>query len=88
MWAKGTSAFLQNQRGTELEGAAQRVSELLVKAYQRHIERSETKRGKMRPVKPGTQKRKDREGIRPGLPPLIRTGQLSRSLTGFVRRRR
>lgn len=42
--------------------------------------------GAMKPVAPSTQKKKDRQGIAVGLPPLMFTGQLVNSLAEFVKK--
>ena len=55
--------------------AANAVGEAMVAAIKKGVMARE-----IAPVKEQTQKRKDREGLRPGLPPMVRTGQLLRSL--------
>lgn len=80
LWRRGTRELMRANDPSRLMIAATRVGEHIVKSFESHIEEGRAVfRGQsraMRPVKRGTQKRKDREGIRPGLPPMYRTGQL------------
>jgi hypothetical protein len=85
-WLDGAETALGgSQESAKLMKASNGVGRALVGLYQRHIEQS-VGRGKIKPVTDGTQRRKDREGIEPGLPPLIRTGQLIESFIFQVRR--
>jgi hypothetical protein len=72
----------QPRQGSRLLAAAQKIAELMVTVFTARVQK-----GQLKPVTRATQKAKDREGIRAGLPPLIRTGALLRSLVGKAVRR-
>lgn len=87
VWRDGVRKFLASGMWSDLASIAQHVSDAIVTTYQRHILGGVTATGSMAPVLPSTQKQKDRE-VRPGLQPLVRTGQLLRSLVASARKSR
>lgn len=68
-----------------LDDAAKRLGTFMSKTIQKHISRSMGEHGSIKPVTESTQRRKDRK-YGTGLPPLIRSGALMRSLVGMWRR--
>lgn len=85
IWQRGIGEFMRAESDEPLLRAARDLGELAVEETRKHIDRSEGRDGPIAPVTPGTQARKDRE-VGPGKPPLVRTGQLYRSLVGESRR--
>lgn len=80
IWSAATSSYLRmGGSGEGLFRAAERIGKFLIQCYQIHIRQGSGAAGAFKPVTPRTQKTKDREGERPGLPPMWRTGQLMRS---------
>lgn len=82
-WKGAIRTFIKRPSINGLVRSAKEVADGLVDAIRERVEA-----GRLKPVTAATQKRKDREGIRPGLPPLIRTGALLRGLQGKGERKR
>jgi len=75
IWLQAARAVVnENNRGAFMD-AARSVADAMIKYMHKGVAA-----GELRAVKPSTQKRKDREGLRPGLPPMVRTGQFLRSM--------
>lgn len=59
--------------------AGNKIGQLMIEAYEKHIKQSIGLRGRIKPVADITRKAKERETGKTGLPPLVRSGQLVRS---------
>ena len=79
LWLSASRAVAKTGKSGAFLAAARTIGDAMIKAI-----RDGVKRGEIRDVLASTQKRKDREGLRPGLPPMVRTGQFLRSLISDV----
>ena len=79
LWLSASRAVARTGRPGAFLAAARTIGDAMVKAIHAGV-----KRGEIRGVLESTQKRKDREGLRPSLPPMVRTGQFLRSLISDV----
>lgn len=86
VWGKGTMSALRTGSVEALAEYAKKVSEFMAARVRAHLAAGAATRGEFTTVKRGTQRRKDREGLRPGLPPMTRTGQLQRALLPETRK--
>ena len=87
IWMKGIEDIQQGKPGFGvMESTAQKVGELMVASIRSHIQQGRSERGSVKPLKPSTIKRKERETGKTGQPALVRTGQLMESLIVYTRK--
>jgi hypothetical protein len=84
-WRRACEAAIDGQEHGLMRHAAA-VAQIQVDAIREHVQQGRRARGRVKPNKRGTEKRKERETGKKGLPVLYRTGQLMESLTTSVRK--
>jgi len=62
-----------------------KLGRTIIEAYVHNIKTGANADGQLRPVKPGTQRRKDRETKTTGRPPMWRSGQLMESFVATLK---
>ena len=75
LWLAASRTAVRTGNVSLFMSAARDVGEAMIAAIRKGVTS-----GELRDVTAATKKRKDREGIRPGLPPMVRTGQFLRGL--------
>jgi len=85
MWKRACEAVIDG--GSQVVMAeAEKVADIQIDAIRKHVQAGRRARGKIKPLKKGTIKRKERETGKKDQPVLVRTGQLMDSLIPYVRR--
>lgn len=85
LWKRACEAAINGDESILFQRADD-VAQIQIDAIRRHVNEGRRARGKVKPIKESTAKRKERETGRSDLPVLVRTGQLMESLRPYVRR--
>lgn len=88
MWVNIINDLTLGRMVAQMEERAKRIGEYIVGVWKAHIDNRVGESGRIVDVSPGTEKQKERQTGRSGLPPLYRTGMLYRSFDYIVKRYR
>lgn len=88
MWINIINELTLGKIKIKIEEKARDIGTYVADRWREHIEKRIGEKGKIEDVMPGTEKQKERDTGRRGLPPLYRTGMLYRSFDYKVKRYR
>ena len=85
IWKRACEARIAG-RELALMHEAEKVSQVQISTIHTHVQQGRRQRGRIKPLKEGTIKRKERETGKKNQPVLVRTGKLMESLIPYVRK--